>query len=321
MMTPTHRARFRFRLQTKLHIDKPEYRFTVEGREVVLSAETGETQIKQSEWLVMNAKGFNSEEDARAFANRLKTAAEISSAATRLGIDAGRDLATSGLAPQACKSLLDSSQVAIRDNIHGVDTFLDEPNVRIFNSRGALTVTKNPDAFISSLQTFSSIPGAISQHTRDVVLLLNYALMGPEPVAQIVFSISAVEMLGQQEQWTESQRQMLRDLATSVKSSSVGTEAERIEVAIAIERSHKLSLRQGVIRLLKSLGLESLRNEWDEIYSERSALIHGLAPRPGADYSQLRSRTLSLCGRILLAFVAREIPSANAHVDEFYKLP
>ena len=87
----------------------------------------------------------------------------------------------------------------------------------------------------------------------------------------------------------------------------------------AIERGlHKLSLRQGVLRLLSSLGLPGLKSEWDRLYDERSTLVHGLAPRPGADYSQLAFKAVSLCGRILLAAIAKELPSADRHVDLFY---
>jgi hypothetical protein len=80
----------------------------------------------------------------------------------------------------------------------------------------------------------------------------------------------------------------------------------------------KIGLRQGVLRLLGSLGLSGLKGEWDTLYGERSTLVHGLAPRPGTDYSQLAFKTVSLCARILLAAIARELPGADRHVDLAY---
>src|SRR3546814_19354980 len=58
--------------------------------------------------------------------------------------------------------------------------------------------------------------------------------------------------------------------------------------------THKIGLRQGVLRLLNSLGLAHLKPKWDELYSERSTLIHGLAPEPGARYDELANRSVSL---------------------------
>jgi hypothetical protein len=73
-----------------------------------------------------------------------------------------------------------------------------------------------------------------------------------------------------------------------------------------------------VLRLLGSLGLSELKGAWDDLYGARSTLVHGLAPRPGVDYSELAFKTVSLCGRILLAVIARELPGADRHIDKAY---
>jgi hypothetical protein len=181
----------------------------------------------------------------------------------------------------------------------------------------------NPQRFLGGCETLlQRAPMRMAQDTRDVVLLLNYALMRPEPVARIVFAVSAVETLGQREKWTAAQSCLIGELASAARSSAAGSADERAEVADAIERGlHGLSLRQGVRRLLESLELASLKKPWDALYKERSALVHGLAPRPGADYHSLAERTVNSCGCILLKYVAREVPSADAHVDGCYPLP
>ena len=68
----TYRARLRFRLQKKLKIEATEHRFRVAGREVVLTPQVEGETIHESEWLVMNARGFLGEEDARQFGHNLK---------------------------------------------------------------------------------------------------------------------------------------------------------------------------------------------------------------------------------------------------------
>jgi hypothetical protein len=145
--------------------------------------------------------------------------------------------------------------------------------------------------------------------------------MRPEPVAQIVFSFSAVEALGQNETWTGPQKRLLADLAEAAMRSSVGSDVERSEVADVVLKSlHRLTLRQGVLRLLDTLGLAHLKRDWDKLYAERSSLVHGLAPRPGTDYGELAFRTVTLCGHILLKAVAADIPAAIRYVETFYKV-
>jgi hypothetical protein len=207
----------------------------------------------------------------------------------------------------------------LRDNVHGVDVFPDDPNIRIFNVSATATVLTEPEPFLGDLNVFFDVAADASQKARDVILLLNYALMNPDPIAQIVFGISAVEMLGQDERWSVEQVNLLNRLATEAENADIGTTAERNEVSRAIKRGvHKLGLLEGVRRLLTSLGLNQLKKEWDQLYRERSTLVHGLAPQPGADYTQLAHKSVSLCGRILLKVVANEIPLADKHVDRFY---
>jgi len=317
----TFRARFRFRLQKKLNIVAKEYRLKVGAHDVVLSPPLPETDICDSEWLVMNTREFESEEAARKFASTLKTACEVSSVAARLGVDSGVDLPTSGFGELVKKHLREQSGIILKDNVHGVDVFPDDPNIRIGNISATGTVRAAPDPFLADLSHLYDIVENASQKTRDLVLLLNYALMRPEPVAQIVFALSAVEMLGQTEDWSADQKQLLNELAIVAKKSEIGSVQNREEVATAIQKGmYKLSLRQGVLRLLTALELEHLKPIWDELYGKRSTLVHGLAPKPGADYGELAYRTVSLCGQIILKAIAREITSANSHVDRFYKL-
>jgi len=188
-----------------------------------------------------------------------------------------------------------------------------------FHATGTVLSPYNP--FLSDLARLYEEVENISQTTKDIILLLNYALMRPDPVAKIVFSFSAVEMLGQNESWNNNQRSLIKVLACLARENKIGTENEREEVAMAIEKGlHKLSLRQGVFRLLSSLHLEHLKKDWDKLYSKRSSLVHGLAPKLGVDYSDLAHKSVGLCGQILLSAISQEIPSANNHIDKLYKL-
>jgi len=317
----TYRARLRFRVQKKLDVQAHEHRFTVNDREVVLAPTLPDVDICDSEWLVLNTRGFATEEQARDFGHKLRAALEVLSVSTRIGVDAGRDNATAGLGNEFRKQIERRTGHHYRDNVHGVDVFVDDPNVRIFGVSATGILRANADLFLVDLDGLLEIALNASPRTNDVILLLNAALMQPHPVAQIVFAFSAVEMLGQEQTWTDDQERLLLNLTDIANASTIGSPDERREVADAIRRSHRLSLRQGVLRLLDSLDLADLKSVWDSIYAERCTLVHGLAPRPGADYTDLANRAVSLCGRILLKSVASDIPVADRYVDQFYAKP
>jgi hypothetical protein len=319
LKTTTWRARLRFRIQKKLTIDANEHRLNVAGREVVLTPPTPDLTIGDSPWLIMNARSFTTEDEARDFGRKLKAALELSAVAARVGVDTGRDLATSALGRTVRDAVLQQTGSDVRPNIHGLDVFPDDPNTRILTITATGTVRAAYDPLLADLDELHGTAAVPSQRIADVVLLLNYALMQPEPVAQIVFAVSAVESLGQDEAWTPDQKTLLAELAKAAEQSTIGAVDERQEVANAIRKSlHRLTLRQGVFRLLERLGLAHLRAAWDDLYAERSTLVHGLAPKPGADYGDLAQRTVSLCGQILLRAVAAEIPMANRHVARLY---
>jgi len=317
--TSTYRVRYRFRLQKKLSISEPERRLTVAGREVVVSSQMPDTKIEDDEWLVMNARDFASEQEATDFARRLKTASELSSAIARLGINAGVDEPTAGFGKIIKEAMYEKEGISLRDNVHGVDVFPDEPNVRIGHFSATGTVRSAADPFLSEIAELYTVIDGTSKRSKDIVLLLNYALTRTDPVATIVFSSSAVEMLGQDETWSNAQKQLLADIATATEQSAVGTGEERAEVAGAIRRStQKISLRQGVLRLLTSLGLNNLRPKWDDLYGKRSTLVHGLAPKPGVDYGELAYNSMSLCGHILITAISREVHGAGKYLERFY---
>jgi hypothetical protein len=324
--TPTgelkgYRVRFRFRVSKKINIDDNEITVPVGERIVTLSAGTPNKPIKESNWLIANTRGFRTETAARQFGHDLRAACAVASAANRLGVDGGVDLATSDLGSAFKKHLQTTTGAVMRGNVHGVDVFLDDPSVRIFSVQGTGSVLQNPQPFLQDVSDFLGRASALSKRAQDIVLLLNNALMRPEPVAQIVFSISAVEMLGQTEEWSAAQREQIDELIVAANESTLCLDAERDEIVTALRNNfHKLSLRQGVIRLLSSLGLSHLKSDWDALYGERSTLVHGLAPKPGIDYSRLGFRSVSLCGRILLTAVAQEVPGADRHVDRMYPL-
>lgn len=316
----TYRLRFRFWIQKRLNIQALKEPLSLGGKAASLQAGSKGVNISDSNWLVISVPGFASEDEARAFGHRLRAACEISSVMARVGINTGVDKATLAFG-EAFRIQARESGTLLRDNIHGIDAFADHPNVMFLSMNANLDVHAQPQVFLGEMSgLFDSIQEP-SPRVRNVILLLNQALSGTDPVVQTVFSIAAVEMLGQAfESWSDPQKKLLADLAASARNADTLDLAQREEVAIAIGRIHKLGLRQGVMRLLKELGRTDLRKRWDALYERRSTLVHGLAPTPGARYDDLAQEAMTICAQILLTDVAREIPSVLKDLNKYYPL-
>lgn len=320
MQPPTFRVRLRFRVTKCLHVDARERHIVIAGHSAILSAELADRNISDSPWLIINVRGFPDHASALSFGRQLRISCELASAATRLGLDSGTDLPTSGFGAAAKARARETTGKLLRDNIHGLDVFEDNPQVTFPSLSMTGTIRALPDPFLSLVDHLHGKLDVMPAPCTDLLLLLNYALLRSDPVASIVISISAVEMLGQSMTWSPAQRALLDELAQDALDKACATPEERQEVSDAIRRgTQRISLRQGVLRLLSHLGLDHLRKQWDAVYGARSRLVHGLAPRPGADYNTQAHETLSLCGHIIMTAVAREVPSVIPHFEAFYR--
>jgi hypothetical protein len=123
----TYRARFRFKVLKKLRIPENEHGIKIAGRDVVISPPQTDELISDSDWLIVNARGFHSATEPTTFAHKLRAAADLSSVACRYGINSGTDLPTSGVSEIVKDHASREHGIMLRDNVHGVDVFPDEP--------------------------------------------------------------------------------------------------------------------------------------------------------------------------------------------------
>ena len=313
--------RLRFRLQKKLNIETAEHRFRVGDVEAVISSFDKERPIKDSYWLVINARGFATADDARAYGDALRLAVELASIATRLGVDTGVDAVTFGVGQDVREVLLQQGGILLRDNVHGVDVFEDDSRVCILSGEATGEVLAAHEPFLPYTADLFNAMKPLSQNAHNVIILLNSALMLTEPIGKIVFAVSAVEMIGQDLDWSASQRRVLVHLAALAQQHSELQADERTEVVAAIEKLHRISLRQGVFRLLDTLSLSHLRKPWDKLYAKRSEVIHAIAPQRAANYDELANETVTLCGYILLKAIAAEFPLAGQFAERYFQPP
>ena len=303
-----YRMRLRFRVSKSFYSEKLEESVVIDGRTVTLKSRTKEQPLNQAKWVIAGVNGFADEAEALAYGVKLRRAIQLASLQSRNGVDCGKDAATSAWGNAVKREVFAQSGVHIRDDVHGIDVFKNDGKSVFMNFNADIQVHAGVAPFMQSLIQFYPWMYKVTPKVERIVIMLNNVLMNPEPVAQIVLAISTIEGFGQDQEFTIGQKALLVELANVASLATKVSVEESREIKDAILKIHKVSLRQGVLRLFKVAGLD-LKKEWDQIYSERSTLVHGLAPHPGVDYRPLAHRTVGLCVRILHRLIEMEIGS------------
>jgi hypothetical protein len=315
--TSGFRIRLRVRIAKGLTTDARSLQFKVGKKDVTITSQNKEEPLNKAKWIVLNAGGFLTEEVARQFGTRLRLILQLAALSARLGVDVGEDKTTAWVNEEYARSMgLLKDHERIAPNVHGLAILPDDENTRFPLINAEATVTADPEQFLSALGESGENREIDFGPAANAVRLLNLALMTSEPLAQMVLTFSAVEELGQNEKWSEAQETLIEQLAQAAEAATEGTAGEREEVARAIRNGlFPLSLRQGVMRLLSRVGLDSLRKEWDRLYGIRSGIFHGTARLSDSEMSQAALDTVTLCGQIVLAIVAQDgtrVPSVAA---------
>ena len=300
------RTRLRVRLAKPLTTTEKSYVFVVGGKNVILGSQDRAGTLEGATWVVFRAGGFETEKEAQEFGQHLKSIVDFAGVCDRLGFDVGQDRATSVFTQAGIEAIIPTLPGTSENdrywgaNIHGLMVMPDDEHNRILQVNIEAKVTADPKQFYGCIAELGENWPPVKPTVTKGLWLLNQALLTSESVAQIVLAIAAVEEMGQDEKWSPNQLQIIERLQAQVMDSADLGE-ERLEVASALKSIFKLSLRQGVLRLLVRVGLPHLKTEWDAIYGERSALVHGTAGITDRQLEELATKTVSICGAIVLA--------------------
>ena len=328
-----------YRLWLKLRVGKAlateEVALTASlaGREVTIKSERQLQPLSEASWLLVESRGFETEDDARTFGEELRRAVHLAGLCARVGVDAGdlgEDRTVSWFNPEVLRGggVLDPD-ARIGPDIHGILVLPDDGKtlfVRV--GRAEATVYSNADHFVRALE--EAFPGpevfvAERPAIRWAVRVLNLAEMNTDPIAKVVLSISTIEGLASDPGWTELQKGMIRNAADWLEREHGGGEATG-QVIEAIRRIRQSSIRQRIRNMLAENDLLLLWEDWDALYSKRSRLFHGRGGDDGeqrgdhlieSELHTVAQEAVTLCGRIVLSLAKRKgvaIPSrAGVH--------
>ena len=105
--------KIRYRLWLKLRVGKAlateetVLTASVAGREVTIVSERQSQPLSKASWLLIECRGFEAEDDARDFGEKLRRAVHLAGLCARVGVDAGdpgEDRTVSWVNPKSCRS-------------------------------------------------------------------------------------------------------------------------------------------------------------------------------------------------------------------------
>ena len=191
---------------------------SVADRTVVIESNSQSEPLSKASWLVMGCRGFETEDDAREFGEKLRRAAHLAGLCARVGVDAGdpgEDRTVSWVSPEILRrggSGLDPD-TRIGPDVHGIVILPDDGKtlfVRLGQARGQ--VLSNAGEFVRALEDAllnSDVSGGDSPSIRRAIRVLNLAEMNTDPIAKVVLSISTIEGLATDPPWTGQQQQLI----------------------------------------------------------------------------------------------------------------
>lgn len=295
------RARIRFRVAKRFGTEQTVVKFPWKDRELELKSQTDDEPLNKTDWLVLVARGFDSADDALAFGIVLNDCLLVAGLACLLGVDVGNDKSTSWVNE---KFLRDSKLLAdderLLQNVHGLLVFPDDGKSRLFILNANLSVNASADGFITALTECSRNASFRDRHFFNALRVMNFSFMTNDALAKMVLAFSAVEEIGQSEKWHPRQLEIMRKLADAALQEFDCEQHLLAEVRDAILRNtYRITLRQGVLRLLEKYELGKHKREWDKLYTFRSGVFHGTIAPDRAEIENHAFETQKLCARIV----------------------
>lgn len=310
---PPFRLILSFRLSKAFTDDVERFIFQYLGRDVEIKAGKKGQNIKGSYDLVATSLGFASKQDAEHFGESLDQAFTYAAIEAKSGIAIEIKPSSSGWGQHIIEALRSELGVELATAPPGIFVY-DNTTPHIFPKISiTATVTQSCSTFIDFAQQIEGAGKKLSNEHIHALRLLSASRMATDPIAKLVLSVAAVEYLGQDLEWSKEQKSSLKNIISQAASDIELPPLEKSEIIDAISKIHRLSLRQGVKRLMNKLGLNELFAEWDELYAPRSEAVHGTRRLDDAELAALAERSADLARTVLYTAVGWPMSSRTSH--------
>lgn len=269
---------FRLRFRTAKPFTSDEERLTVpadeHGPEFSVAA-TPEGPLREAKWLSVRLSGFDSAEAACKHALDLKDRLLLLGIIRSMGFDFGHDKITSALFSAFRRQLEETSGQSIRDNVHGLDVFEDDPerDTRFFTINATVTVSEPPAQFVASFQRIRAARLVFSERQRVALELINDSLFPASPDAQLLIRVAAMEVLCSAGPRPDGQQVLLARLI-EVLDAAGATDDDKAPLREMLLRGKHETIGHACRRKVADLLGPGRIDEFRQVYRARSRLVH-----------------------------------------------
>ena len=170
MCTYRYRIRFFVHFVGVIQQEQKFFEFELPNGEILKLICVDEDEISKGKEFILSSGGFQSEEEARLRGAKIKTALLVSGAVLRIGIDAGKDIASARMSTHVKERIFEEHGVKIIDNVHGLSVYSEKDPVQTFSmSAVGLVSPASAVDFLASISALTDLPREL---TRKELLCL-----------------------------------------------------------------------------------------------------------------------------------------------------
>ena len=297
--------RLRFRTGQLLHFANDTPEFSVEEKRFELKSRMEAESIDSTYDFVILCREFVSEAEARIFGTKLKRALLLASFSAEVGIDLGKDHATSSLSSHMKNIYLEQLNTHMMDDVHGLMVYPASENHAILSMSATGAVKSDGRRLIDAICKNLNNETMITAGMQLAIELYCASCLERSPVGSFILAVCVFEALAREGGISRSEDEilLLNEAAEAVQNSSCAAtqvdEERALQFNIAKRRildyignGKSPSIGQATKELIAKYSPEHSA-EYKEISEFRGRIAHPSSERSGVPSMALRAQQLA----------------------------
>lgn len=278
----TYRFRIRFHLAHKgmLQGEDGECEFVLPNSHQAKLVVNGAEKISEGTSFVILSGGYKDSDDALKEGCIVKESLLCYAAKNRLGIDLGRDIASTFLADSVKQRIFEEHGVRMIDDVHGLCVYEEDYPTSYFSTKGLILVNPRDMAyFTEELNRIVETPRVVTEKVKLSMELLTFSYFEKSERSRFLTLVLAVEALLQPEERPKNVQLLVDSLKEQTNSSNI-SDADRKSIVGSLNWLYKDSISKSLKKMAdkhlsgSEYGGMPARKFISKCYDARSQLVH-----------------------------------------------
>lgn len=255
--------------------------------------------IEDSKTFICKSSGYQSAEEAVEAGERFRDALTLSFSHCRIGADLGHGVSRGGFSKYLIDKIQKEQNLRLINEVHGLMVYETDPSPSIIRVPTATLALNTPsEKFISDFMVAFDSGYRLSDRERISYSLYSDSFFVPTPTARLIFLVMAVESLVDPQKKSDAAVQYITEFIEKVRGAEDMKEPEKNSLLGSLSWLCDESRSQGCRRIIQNRLGNAIFNEkpaiefFEECYSYRSSLVHGIQPYPSRDQVSRAAATL-----------------------------